>query len=508
MKRLTKAEKRLKTNMWLNTKIISVSLSVLALIGTVNSVQAQDLSTEGQTAQAPAAAVTVDFNDTDILEAIDVIAQQGGWKIDVDPAMTGKISLRLKDVPVMDAFRIVLEMSALAYSEKDGVYSIVTSHEFEQINGRKFDEEIRVKFLTLAHIDPAEALAVLQEVQPTLGRVYLRENYNDLILMGSPAEVETLTKTIKEADVQRFKMVFELTYAKAPQLSELIKPLLTKNTGRIKMDEASNKIVVTDTSVKIEEIRKLVDAQDHRDRQVQIEAKIIRIVLNDEHSTGVDWEAIVSDYQHVDLADTATENSSKDQKAKLSVGCIANDDYSILIEALDTVGKVEVLSQPDIVTTNNKEAKFLLGTLQPYAAPEPNASKADNAGSEKLGPNDFGMKLFVTPNVHPDGDTTLRIRPEISSFSNNSTGSNKPVKQILEAQATVRVKNGVTVVIGGLLKEERSNITKKVPVLGDVPFLGQAFRSSRHDVQETEIVIFLKPKISSADIGTPVQAKK
>lgn len=206
------------------------------------------------------------------------------------------------------------------------------------------------------------------------------------------------------------------------------------------------------------------------------------------------------------MKSASPESSSEDQKAKLSIGCIANDDYSILIEALDTVGKVEIVSHPDITTTNNKEAKIFVGNLEPYAHDGAGAGRTGQ--DERLGPDDFGVKLFVTPNAHPDGETTLKMRPEVSFVLNKGAGSNKPVMQILQALATVRVKNGVTVVIGGLLKEERSKVTKKVPVLGDVPFLGQAFRSYRNDVQETEIVIFLKPKISSADLGTPVQVKK
>ena len=105
----------------------------------------------------------------------------------------------------------------------------------------------------------------------------------------------------------------------------------------------------------------------------------------------------------------------------------------------------------------------------------------------------------------------MKIRPEVSSVTGSlSTGTNNtiPIVETSEAETTVNVKNGVTIIIGGLIKEEKSKVIKKVPILGDIPFLGMAFRNYSHSVKKTEIVIFLKPRISTGDVNEPVQAKK
>jgi type II secretory pathway component GspD/PulD (secretin) len=244
-----------------------------------------------------------------------------------------------------------------------------------------------------------------------------------------------------------------------------------------------------------------------------IEARIAQIALNDEHRMGVDWEAIVSDYHSLSLAGQSNLNlPDGENRGELSIGTIADEDYSILIEALDTVGSVDILSTPSISAINNKEARILVGPTQPYvtaAATAPLAGPSTTAESVNF--IDVGVKLFVTPTVQADGFITMKIRPEVSSVTGSvsmGTNNSAPVVETSEAQITVHVKSGVTIVIGGLIKEEKTKMTKKVPILGDIPFLGMAFRSYSHNVKKTEIVIFLTPKVTTVDAGTSTQTNK
>ncbi len=319
------------------------------------------------------------------------------------------------------------------------------------------------------------------------------------------ATAEETPQAVQEIDVPKFTMVFELISAKASELAAKVEGMLTKGVGKVKFDEASNKLVVTDTAAKIEEIRKLVDAIDQRGRQVLIEAKIVQITLNDEHRLGVDWEAIVSDYHSLNLAGKLSNVPDGEKRGKLSIGTIANEDYSVLVEALDTVGNVNVFSNPVITTINNKEARILVGSTQPYVTTATTTpSSGPSTTAESVNFIDVGVKLFVTPTVHSDGFITMKIRPEVSSVTGNVSTSNNnaiPVVETSEAETTVNAKDGVTIVIGGLIKEEKARTIKKVPILGDVPLLGMAFRSHSHSVKKTEIVIFLTPKISTGAVS-------
>ena len=364
------------------------------------------------------------------------------------------------------------------------------------------DQDFQTETVTLSFADPASVVSILQTMVSEDGKVVSEEGSNAVVLTDTPAKIEEMKNFIKEVDVQRFTMVFELGYAKAADLKEKVEGLLTKDVGRVKVDEGSNKLIITDTSAKIEEVRKIVDQIDRRDRQVLIEAKVVQIALNDEHRMGVDWEAIVSDYHSLKFTGQFSNLPEGEKQGQLSVGTIANEDYAILIEALDTVGSVVMLSNPSITAVHNKEARILAAATQPYVS---NAGPSPSAGPSTTGESvnfiDVGAKFFVTPTIHPDGSLTIKIRPEVSSVAgNSSTGTNSiPVVETSEAETTVKVKDGVTIVIGGLIKEERSKFTKKVPILGDVPFLGMAFRSYSHSVKKTEIVTFLIPKFVADD---------
>jgi len=111
----------------------------------------------------------------------------------------------------------------------------------------------------------------------------------------------------------------------------------------------------------------------------------------------------------------------------------------------------------------------------------------------------------VTPTIHRDDFITMKIRPEVSSVTRTLTTSNNnsiPVVETSEAETMVMIKDGVTVIIGGLIKEEQIDSENKVPLLGDIPFLGHAFRNEDHLTRKTEIVIFLTPRLMSGDVST------
>ena len=171
---------------------------------------------------------------------------------------------------------------------------------------------------------------------------------------------------------------------------------------------------------------------------------------------------------------------------------------------MDTVGKTNILSNPRITVINNEEAKILVGSSEPYVTSETTTTASGpTTTAESVNFIEVGVKLFVTPTIHGDGYVTMKIKPEVSSRTGSittSTNNEIPVVETSEAETTVMVKDGVTIVIGGLIKEQDIRTVKKVPLLGDLPFLGFAFRNENKSIEKTEIVIFLTPRIISGDI--------
>src|SRR5262249_8776654 len=115
------------------------------------------------------------------------------------------------------------------------------------------------------------------------------------------------------------------------------------------------------------------------------------------------------------------------------------------------------------------------------------------------------VKLYVTPMIHKDRNITMKIKPEVSSVTSFVTTSNNnkiPVVDTSQAETRVMVKDGVTIVIGGLIKDEKVESINKIPVLGDLPLFGFAFRNKDNSIKKTELVIFLTPKIISGDVAS------
>jgi len=292
-------------------------------------------------------------------------------------------------------------------------------------------------------------------------------------------------------------------------VSGQITEVLTPGVGTMRFDKMSNKIIVSDTDEKICKIADIVKAFDERYRQVLIESKIVQIVLNKEHKMGVNWEVLAAQEHGLHLKGQFNILSSSDKSGKLNIGTLSEDRYTAVIETLETLGDTNLLSSPRIATLNNQEAKMTVGFTEPYVTSTtttPSSGPATTAESVHF--IDVGVKLYVTPTIHHDDFITMKIRPEISSVVDNlTTGTNNiiPIVETSQAETQVMVKNGVTIVIGGLIKQEQIKTTRKIPFLGSVPLVGVAFRSTYQKEVKTEIVIFLTPKIMTGDIVKNVQ---
>lgn len=446
----------------------------------------------------------LDLKNMDILDVLKLISQKSGLNIVAGQNVKGRVTIFLKNIEVQDALKIIVEAYGWAYAFDGGIFKVMTAQEYEAKYGRPFGQEIHTRLRQLLFVKASDVLALLNEIKSKSGKVLADEKSGTLILMDEASRLDEMELILKKVDVPAETEVFELGYAKAEDLSGKIAEALTPSVGTMKFDARSNRLIVSDTPRAVEKIRRMVEAFDEKDDQVLIEAKIIQVTLNDEHKMGVDWEAIVSDYHSLDLIGDFDVLASTDKKGKLAIGTVSSDDYTALVEALDTVGATNILSSPRITAVNNKEAKILVGSTEPYVTTTTTTpSSGPTTTAESVNFIEVGVKLYVTPTIHNDGFITMKIKPEVSSVTSNLTTSNNntiPIVETSEAETTVMVKDGVSIVIGGLIKDETIKSTKKVPLLGDIPVLGFAFRSHSDSAAKTEIVIFLTPKIVTGDV--------
>ena len=452
----------------------------------------------------------LELKDMDIADVLKLISKKTGLNIVAGSDIKGKITIYLKNVNVRDVLRIILESNDMAYLEEGGIIRVMTAKDYEVFYGRKFAERTKTNIIQLKHANAADIMALLIQMKSNIGKIIADEKSNTLVLIDAPDRLVHMEAFIKEIDIPIATRIFELSYATAEDLSTKVSEALTKNVGSVKFDKRSNKLVVKDTPQKLDEIEKIVKAFDEKNKEVLIEAKIIQIILSDQFKMGVDWEAVVSDFHSVNLLSDFDLIGSTSKRGKLSVGTLSTDDYTVLLEALDTVGVTNILSSPRITTLDNEEAKILVGSTEPYVTTT-TTTPATGAvtTAESVNFIDVGVKLYVTPTIHDDDYITMKIKPEVSSVTRFvTTGNNNtiPVVETSQAETTVMVKNGVTIVIGGLIKDEKIDSVNKIPILGDLPILGAAFRNKNQLLRKTELVIFLTPQIISGDTRTEEDA--
>ncbi|MDP8211748.1 MAG: secretin N-terminal domain-containing protein [Candidatus Zapsychrus exili] len=405
----------------------------------------------------------LDLKAIDVADVLKLISQKSGLNIIAGQNVKGKVTVYLKDIDALDALKIIVDAYDWAYEIEDNVVKLMTASDYESKRGYKFGQETNTRIKQLLFAKSSDLLNVLNQIKSPTGKVVSDEKSNTLVLMDQEKKLDEMEAVIERMDVPIETEIFDLSYAKAEDAAGKIQEILTPSVGTMRFDARSNKIVVSDTSSKIAEVAKILSAFDQRGKQVLIEAKILQITLSDSHKMGVDWRAILADHDNLYMRSDFDILSATDKAGKLSIGTI--DNLDVLIEALDIVGDTNILSSSRITTINNEEAKILVGSTEPYVTSTTTTpASGPTTVSKSVNFIEVGVKLYVTPTIHNDGFITMKIRPEVSSVVDNITTSNNntiPVVETSEAEINVFVKNGVTIVIGGLMKDTTIKTTKR-----------------------------------------------
>ena len=449
--------------------------------------------------------ISLDLRQMDMLAAMKFLAEQGDLNIVTGKNVGGRVTLSLKDVTILDALDIIALTNELAYVVQHRVIHVMTEADYQRLFGASFADQRRVETLYLQHADAANVATVLGNMKSTVGRVIADPQTRTLVLIDVPEKLEPMVAAAQNMDRagQLQTQVFELRYAKAADLKAEVEKAVTPKLGAVRVDKRTNTLVVTDLSAQLQEARRVVDAFDRKSREVVIEAKIVEVRLSDKYQVGVDWEVLfreVGRLAELNVKQVFPITPTLSASSKLLLGTLAKNNFRAVVEFLQTVGKINILSTPQIAVVENEEAKILVGTREAYVTSLVTQTAQAATTAEQITFIDVGLQLKVAPSINRDGFVTMKIKPEVSSvtrFLQTSSGNQIPIVETSSAETTVMVKDGVTIVIAGLMKDERVLDEKKVPILGDIPLLGLAFRSREDRVVKTELIFFLTPSIIS-----------
>jgi type IV pilus assembly protein PilQ len=424
-------------------------LSVYPLCAQESQYTAQSNPPDEKAAISEEGLVSLDFRDADILNVLRILSYKSGVNIVTGPEVTGLVTIKLTDVPWEQALRVILQTYGYAYEKKGNIITVTT----------------------------VENLKKLRE---------------DATLL---AEQETLvTKT------------FVLNYAKAADIIASIEKMRTER-GSVNYDERTNSIIVRDTSENLDFIREVIKDLDAVTPQVLIEAKIVETTLSDAENLGIEWTAktTVSGAERP-LIWPFTTSTETDKYAPgdfpsaasslFNFGTLNFQQVQAVFELLSSRTDTNILSNPRIVTLDNQTASIVVGSQYPipqYTYNEEQARLQVN-GWEYM---DIGIIFEVTPHINNAGFVTVELEPKITEILDFVTVENTSLPRLSteEAKTSVMIKDGDTLVIGGLIKDKVTDIKKKIPFLGDIPLLGLAFRKTEKTIAKTDLIIFLTPHI-------------
>jgi len=307
---------------------------------------------------------------------------------------------------------------------------------------------------------------------------------DNIIKVMTAAEMEDSKKAMKLET-----RIFNVKFAKADKLEGVISGMLSSR-GSIKVESRTNSLIVTDIPMVMSRIEDILARVDNPTPQVLVKAKLVEVNYGALRELGVVWRAgnmedvRTSTHSGAELSVPPPASNAAFYFGKL----LSQAQLDLVISTLEDENKANVLSEPSILVADNQEAMILSGKKIPIVT-------RDFAGNQIIQFFDVALKLTVTPHISPDGKIVMDLHPVISDIAGEAPGAVGPVISSQEAQTKLTVNNGETVVIGGIIKTQSQDVKKGVPLLSSIPIIGNLFKYTKHEVNKTELMIFVTPQI-------------
>ena len=428
--------------------------------------------------------VSLDFQDVDVRTVLQILAKESGMNIVASDSVTGKMTLTLKDVPWDQALDLVMQARNLDMRKTGNVINVAPRDEL---------------------LAKDKAILTQQREIDELGPLYSR------------------TFQLKYKNVEEFRKILKLDDSSSGGNGS--KTILSSR-GSALIDPATNTLVITDNTFILQKFEKLIAELDVPARQVMVEARIVEAEdgfsrqlgvkfgyagSNGKNSWGSNWaNAGANRNSYVDKQRTLanwSRNPSQDIPALPAwtvdpnvnlpiaaatssialVHALSSGALGLELSAQQAQNKLKIVSTPRVLTQDRKEAIIESGTEVPY-------QEASSSGATSTSFKKAVLGMTVTPNITPDGQIIMDIKINKDSV-NSDCRATEPCINTQRLNTNVMVEDGGTLILGGIYEEENSESVSKVPLLGDIPVVGNLFKSRTRSDKKTELLIFITPRI-------------
>lgn len=395
--------------------------------------------------------ISLNFQDVPVRQLLQILANENNLNLVASESVSGNITLRLENVPWQRALNTILRVKGLSSRMDSNILIVAPSEELAEREAQELEAKQR-----LSQLAPLES-------------AYIQINY------AKAADIAAILRT---------------------ESSDLL-----SERGAVTVDERTNTLLVRDTPRQIEEVESMVKTLDVAVKQVVIEARMVTVRDNISDELGINWGLTNPNIDGPDLWGSDTETGGDFnvnlpvtnpgatigfQIAKLADGRLLDLELS----AIERENKGEVIASPRITTANQKKAYIEQGTEIPYV-------ESASSGATSVQFKKAVLGLEVTPQITPDNRVIMDLVITQNTRGETVQTPTGPAVSIdtQEIGTQVLVENGETIVLGGIYQQQILNDITKVPVLGDIPYVGVLFRNDSQIHEKRELLIFVTPRI-------------
>ena len=397
--------------------------------------------------------ISIDVNQAELSNVLRLMARQSGLNIVASNDVVGNVTVSLARVTIKEALDMVVKANGFDYTVAGDVILVKPRNKFDAI-------ERRTQVYRLKYIDASNMKETVQQIVSV------------------------------EAKIQVFYHNF---HGVNPEMAQ------EAAGGDAKMARSSI-LVVTDSEENLKRVGALIEALDSPTPQIMIEAKLVEVSPQHDLKLGIDWDkSITGEIFKEIILPSGTANQVAAEVpldgGDVSYGTLSLQKYAAVLNFLSTKTNSKLVSNPRIIATDNEEAMISVGTTFPI--PQINRGVGGQGDVVSFEYRDVNISLKVTPHVGENQTISLFVNPVVEEVIGEvvAAGNSAPITSLRTVETVVTLKNNETMVIGGLIRENTVDTETKVWLLGDIPLLGNLFRNRDKMKRQTDLLIFITPRI-------------
>jgi len=442
-------------------------------------------------AGAQSSLITIDVHDADISDVIALLAAESGTNIVLDGSIKPqRVTLHLHNVSFDEALGVVVSSHGLQVRRQGAVLIVGESEAMNRrYDGANTSLGAQTVVLSLTHAKPDDVAKEITDALPQGTVIVADRRTSAVVVTGDADTVARARHLVAALDAPTLgsgtgivTQSYHLRYVRADDAIKQLKVLDAE--GVYVPDDAHNSVIVSGNGELQASVENFVSSVDRASPQVLFEVKVADVTPETKDSNfGLEWGG-------TNLQGQPTLGST----AYAFTG--ASIPVNVTLNALITQGRAQILATPRLFTLNNREADMLIGETYPVVF------STSVLGGQNVQFVDIGVKLRLTPTIGPDGVVTAELHPEFSELEGMTT-SGYPIIANRKINATLRVTDSQTIVLGGLMRDVDTQTISKIPGLGDIPVLGTFFRNKQAHHERDEIVFLITPHVIFAEEAEP-----